>query len=310
MESQTTYLTTDSLGSPRVITDNNGNVISRRDFLPFGEEILANENDRKAALGYNTGDNLRQKFTGYEKDTETDLDFARNRYYSGKVGRFSTVDPLMASAEITDPQSFNRYSYVLNNPLNLIDPSGLMSDPPGGWYRPAEPGEDGLYHPEYILTEDEVPEGFTEWEDEIYQNDERGGEFTVNDPNSSNQYHFNNWEDAMSKLIALKNPNTLPPPPPPPPLPNAVKNSNTTAGIGFSILPYLLGPTPTGQIVTQNSNVWYGNNGKRYNRNWGGNQYTGGRSQSAANNSARHQRKISKYLNKVAKSSIYTWQSL
>jgi RHS repeat-associated protein len=125
---QTSYLTTDILGSPRIVTDQNGQVISRRDFLPYGEEINANESNRKQALGYNYGDKTRQKYTGYEKDSETKLDFAQNRYYATKHGRFTSVDPVMASASIFDPQSFNRFVYVKNNPLNLTDSLGLWDD--------------------------------------------------------------------------------------------------------------------------------------------------------------------------------------
>jgi RHS repeat-associated protein len=112
----TSYMTTDHLGSPRVITDKNGNVISRRDFMPFGEEIAR----------INSGsDAIRKKFTGYEKDLETNLDFAEARMYQTKHGRFTAVDPLMASASPGNPQTFNRYSYTGNNPVNYTDPSGL-----------------------------------------------------------------------------------------------------------------------------------------------------------------------------------------
>ena len=73
---QVSYTTTDHLGSPRVITNALGQVTSRRDFLPFGEEITPNVGSRTASLGYGTSDNIRQKFTGYQKDEETALDFA------------------------------------------------------------------------------------------------------------------------------------------------------------------------------------------------------------------------------------------
>ena len=122
----TTYLTDDTLGNPRIVTDQAGNVQSRRDFMPFGEEIVGLGN-RSQTLGYQNNI-LRQGFTGYEKDTETDLEFAQNRYYSSKSGRFTSVDPLMKSATLFDPQSFNRYSYVSNNPVNLTDSLGLMTD--------------------------------------------------------------------------------------------------------------------------------------------------------------------------------------
>jgi RHS repeat-associated protein len=112
----TSYMTTDHLGSPRVITDKNGNIISRRDFMPFGEEIL------RANSG---NDSIKKKFTGYEKDDETNLDFAEARMYQNKHGRFTAVDPLMASASAGNPQTFNRYSYTGNNPISFTDPSGL-----------------------------------------------------------------------------------------------------------------------------------------------------------------------------------------
>lgn len=70
---------------------------------------------------------VRKQFTGYERDDETGLDFAQARYHSYNLGRFSSPDPLMASAQRTNPQSFNRYSYVLNRPLSLIDPSGMST---------------------------------------------------------------------------------------------------------------------------------------------------------------------------------------
>src|SRR5690606_3394156 len=67
------YMTADHLGSPRILTDENGATISRRDFHPFGEEILTTH--RHPDLGY-TPDDVRQKFTGYERDNEIDLDYA------------------------------------------------------------------------------------------------------------------------------------------------------------------------------------------------------------------------------------------
>lgn len=78
---QTSYLTTDHLGSPRVITDQNGNVTSRRDFMPFGEEIGAGVGARTTGQKYSVSgsDNIRKRFTGYEKDDESRLEFAQAR---------------------------------------------------------------------------------------------------------------------------------------------------------------------------------------------------------------------------------------
>lgn len=124
---QESYLTTDHLGSPRVITDKSGNVISRRDFMPFGEELSAGVGTRSTMLKYAASgtDGVRKRFTGYEKDSETDLDFAEARMYQNKHGRFTAPDPLLASASPANPQTFNRYTYTGNNPVNLTDPIGL-----------------------------------------------------------------------------------------------------------------------------------------------------------------------------------------
>jgi RHS repeat-associated protein len=121
------YLTSDLLDSPRVITGATGNVISRRDFMPFGEEIYAGVGARSTALKYSLvgTDNIRKRFTGYEKDAETELDFAENRMYQNKHGRFMSVDPLIDSGYLFAPQTFNRYVYTGNNPVNFVDPDGL-----------------------------------------------------------------------------------------------------------------------------------------------------------------------------------------
>lgn len=131
----TKYLTADALGSPRAITDIGGTVLSRHDYMPFGEEVLAGTGGRTVAQGYlQTSDGVRQQFTGHEKDFESGLDYAQARYYSGKHGRFTSVDPLSASANIKNPQTFNRYSYGLNSPYKFTDPLGLQPkcQGPGG----------------------------------------------------------------------------------------------------------------------------------------------------------------------------------
>ena len=123
----TSYLTADSLGSPRVVTDGGGNVIARHDYLPFGEENAANVGGRKTAHGYQVNDGVRQQFTGYERDIESGLDYAQARYFSSKHGRFTSVDPLTASANMKNPQTFNRYVYALNSPYKFTDPLGLAA---------------------------------------------------------------------------------------------------------------------------------------------------------------------------------------
>jgi RHS repeat-associated protein len=129
------WLLSDQLGTPRMIVGKTGALASakRHDYLPFGKEIggpqVALLGGRTPAQGYSS-DTVSQHFTGYEADGETGLNFAQARYQSSLQGRFTSVDPLGASADVGDPQSFNRYSYVNNNPTNLTDPSGMMTPNP------------------------------------------------------------------------------------------------------------------------------------------------------------------------------------
>jgi RHS repeat-associated protein len=105
------------LGSPRVTTDSSGNVLSRRDFRPYGEEIYRPNQGT---------DKVRQKFTSYERDDETELDYAKARMFASGLGRFTSPDPMLTSGFVESPQTWNRYSYVSNNPLKYVDPLGLF----------------------------------------------------------------------------------------------------------------------------------------------------------------------------------------
>ena len=116
----------DRLGTPRIILDKSGSLsnVTRHDYLPFGEELSGGS--RTPQQGYTNSDNAREKFTGYERDTETGLDYAQARYYASVQGRFTSPDPYSGSMNTLDPQSFNRYSYVNNDPINSVDPTGMM----------------------------------------------------------------------------------------------------------------------------------------------------------------------------------------
>jgi RHS repeat-associated protein len=125
------WLVADQLGTPRMVFDKAGSLAGtkRHDYLPFGEDIFAGTGSRSTAQGYqpspNPNDGVRQKFTSKERDIETGLDFFGARYYGSTQGRFTSADPLLSSGSIYDPQTWNRYSYTLNNPLKYIDPLGL-----------------------------------------------------------------------------------------------------------------------------------------------------------------------------------------
>jgi len=142
------WLVTAQLGTPRMIADQTGALsgVKRHDYLPFGEELYAGISGRTTQQGY-TGDSLRQKFTQYERDNETNLDFAESRYYSSLMGRFTSPDESFADQEEDDPQSWNLYTYVRNNPLRFIDSTGEGHiDPKTGIYVGDKDGEceDGL----------------------------------------------------------------------------------------------------------------------------------------------------------------------
>ena len=132
----TQYLTSDFLGSTRLITDASGNPVRCFDYLPFGEEIPAGMNGRSGC--YETmgspqypspPDVADQKFTGKERDAETGLDYFGARYFSAAQGRFTSPDwsakpQPIPYADLGDPQTLNLYAYVRNNPLSVADLDG------------------------------------------------------------------------------------------------------------------------------------------------------------------------------------------
>jgi RHS repeat-associated protein len=157
------WLVTDQLGTPRIILDLSGSLanVSRHDYLPFGEELFAGVAGRSTSQGYPSGanaiDGARQKFTLKERDNETELDYFVARYYSSTQGRFTSPDEFSGGpfelfvrtgdskkqalpyAEIVEPQSLNKYSYVYNNPCRYVDPDGHCGTPSG-----LKPGQVGI----------------------------------------------------------------------------------------------------------------------------------------------------------------------
>jgi len=105
----------------RAVTNQNGDVIARHDFLPFGEEYPGPQPTARE----------RKLFTGKERDAETGFDYFGARYYDARIGRFTTIDPLQTTAEnLVDPQKWNRHAYVRNNPLRWVDPDGRTASEP------------------------------------------------------------------------------------------------------------------------------------------------------------------------------------
>jgi len=99
---EVTYLHQDRLGSTRLMTDSEGEVVGEFKSLPFGQEIVNND--------------VRYSFaTGKELDS-SGLYYFGARYYDPNIGRFTSVDPVRDN---------HAYSYVGNNPMNYVDPSGM-----------------------------------------------------------------------------------------------------------------------------------------------------------------------------------------
>ena len=121
----TFYRTTDHLGSTRLVTKQDQSDADCFDYAPFGEEIPDTLGARSSNTCFAASFDGRHRFTGQERDSESDLDYFLARYYSGPMGRFLSVDPLLNSGRPDDPQTWNRYSYVGGNPLSFIDPLGL-----------------------------------------------------------------------------------------------------------------------------------------------------------------------------------------
>jgi RHS repeat-associated protein len=108
---------TDPLGTRRSQTDYAGVVEQTCSSLPFGDSLACTVSIQAPT---------EHHFTGKERDTESGNDYFEARYYSSSMGRFMSPDPANAGADPANPQSWNMYSYALNNPLNLIDPNGLF----------------------------------------------------------------------------------------------------------------------------------------------------------------------------------------
>ena len=137
----TLYPFTDMLGSVRAVTDAAGTVVECYDYLPFGRMLSSSDNSRSTSCHPADPDTafdseVSQKFTGQVRDEETRLDYFKARYMSAPQGRFMSIDPLLASADAALPQSWNRYSYVMNNPMRFVDPTGKAWIPSGSAEEP------------------------------------------------------------------------------------------------------------------------------------------------------------------------------
>jgi RHS repeat-associated protein len=119
-DSNTYFEFNDWLGSKRAQLSAAGS-LQTYGSLPFGDDLLPGEPSTTT-----TSDAAEQHFTGKERDAESGLDYSGARYFGSSMGRFQSPDPSGAAfSDPGNPQSWNMYSYVQNNPLNAVDPDGL-----------------------------------------------------------------------------------------------------------------------------------------------------------------------------------------
>ena len=116
---------TDRLGSTKFLTDKaNGEIAGYIDYDVWGAPLtksLPKLNDRPL--------DLVTEYTGYKYDPVLEIYYAQARMYDPAAKRFLAVDPW--EGELTDPQTLAKYTYVINNPLKYIDPTGLSATTPG-----------------------------------------------------------------------------------------------------------------------------------------------------------------------------------
>ena len=113
-ESGKSFYHVDGLGSTRALSDALGIVTDRYIYDAYGRTIsptVAAGND--------------YYFTGEQRDTGTNLDYLRARFFDASTGRFMSRDPLQLFLAL--PDSMQPYGYVSSNPVNNVDPAGLMA---------------------------------------------------------------------------------------------------------------------------------------------------------------------------------------
>jgi RHS repeat-associated protein len=115
----TLYVHNDNLGSVNAVVSgdlgNGGSVVGMISYTAFGEQ-----RSRPWTMG---AWSVPQDFTGHRREDDLGLVDMKARFYEPAVGRFLRADPIVGDP--LDGQSWNRYSYVLNRPLNFTDPTGL-----------------------------------------------------------------------------------------------------------------------------------------------------------------------------------------
>ncbi|MFA5424205.1 MAG: RHS repeat-associated core domain-containing protein [Phycisphaerae bacterium] len=110
----------DRLGSVREMINDTGAVVLMYTYNPFGE-LIATETTEDTENGF--------MFTGQQFDSEINQYYLRARQYEPHLGRFVSRDPVLGKFE--EPLTLHKYLYCGNDPLNRIDPAGLLYTPHG-----------------------------------------------------------------------------------------------------------------------------------------------------------------------------------
>jgi RHS repeat-associated protein len=132
-------------GSVRALTDGSGNLVETYQTDPFGVPVATQGTSAQPF-----------QFTGQQRDAAIGLYYLRARIYDPTIGRFLSRDPLFGALD--NPLSLNRYLYAQSNPVNLDDPSGLLTEVPSGLNEPGPIGPPpDPASPQEQIPEDEKP---------------------------------------------------------------------------------------------------------------------------------------------------------
>jgi RHS repeat-associated protein len=153
----------DHLGSVRLATNSAGRSVSQHDYYPFGvtptkayQEQINWADPHIDAMRFA---GHQREFLGLLNTENTDyLDYMHARFYDPNLGRFLSVDPVMdTKTALVKPQSWNRYSYVRNNPINATDPDGRLTVILSGTF-----AEDAVWHKKGTVFNKAVSQRFGE----------------------------------------------------------------------------------------------------------------------------------------------------
>jgi len=290
----TQYVFGDHQNTPRTITDTQGQMVSRHDYLPFGEELGA-VGMRASVPGYGGTDTTRQKYAGMETDEATGMAHTLWRKYDSYSGRWTSPDPYGGSMMFADPQTFNRYTYVNNDPVNQTDPTGLMpmladastswSDVADGFWGSSFGGprrenhiaEGMARHDSLLATGYDTAFGIFRGEVEVRYTPDSGGYSITSILTNPTPEELAQKMDSMTQSDQLVAQNGGRP-----------KDPKEKKDPDVNAVNAALGAGSTAASVGQYSNVngegtaWKAANGKWYRMGWGGNGATGPRASAVA----------------------------